>query len=610
MAILYLISVITLWAGIVLCRKSEKKQNLAVWCLCAALLDMCIQVLCGGIIGKLGIIVSCGSIGITNLAVSLGLGLWIAKKGTQAYEIKAMDIISVAVILGITLAFGIVKYGRNLDKLGFISVDAAAHCRFAKKVALEHIFSTNLYFTSLTTGMMMQVQLELTGCRTFDLYKAFIFGEIIYTTLAAGLFWALLRQRCGDGKWQRFVPLLLTPFYWAGYPVYSTLFGFSYLGVATSLFNLELILMDQLCRKKTDRIVPILGLNLVLYGIFVSYSMFVPTAFFGAFIAIAIQMVKDAGGIRNAISLKNVGLMLAVFLVPSVLGMMYSFVNLGSAVPGGDIKNEGGCYNDMYSSFILPLPFVLIGLYCLIKRRDSHFMLPMLAVHVIFMIILLIGLSQHKVSVYYYVKNNNFLWLMVWTLVAEAIWGMMSRTKLAALLPLFFYSVLFMGKYVDPWLDSISGITTRVSVWSYVDLILVNNTYFNHAPEVNDGKLELFRYVDENCDPNEVISANLEIENAWYKTLTGGENTFTYGSYKKFLQEVEDLNIRYIVAGYRVGGMRGIYKDIEPYLNTLEIVKENEEGKVFRIPEGSRPTADAPARPQEPEEEPGKTTGK
>ena len=602
MAILYLISVITLWTGIMLLRKSDEKQNLVIWVFCAAILDMCVQVLCGGIIGKLGLPVSCGSIGIANLAVSIGLGLWIARKGRQEYEIKVLDIISLAVILGITLTFSLVKYGRNLDKLGFISVDASAHCRFAKRVALDHTFSSNLYFTSLTTGMMMQVQLELTGCRAFDLFKAFIFGEIIYTTLAAGLFWALLRQRCGEGKWQRLVPLALTPFYWAGYPVYSTLFGFSYLGVATSLFNLELILTDQFCRKKTYRFVSVIGLNLALYGIFVSYSMFVPTAFFGAFIAIAIQMAKDAGGIRNAIRIKNAGLMLAVFLVPTVLGLMYSFVNLSSATPGGDIANEGGCYNDMYSSFILPLPFVLIGLYCLIKKRDSRFMLPMLAVHLIFMAVLLLGLIKNEVSVYYYVKNNNFLWLMVWTLVAEAIWGMMNRTKLAVLFPLFFYSVLFMGKYVDPWLNNIKGITTRVSVWSYVDLILVNNTYFNHKPEINQGKLELFRFVDENYDPDQVMSANLEIENGWYKTLTGGENTYTYGSYEDFLQEIEELNIRYIVAGYRVGGMRGIYKDIEPYLNTLEVMMENEEGKVFKIPEGSRPTVDAPAKPQEREE--------
>ena len=594
MAILYLISVVALWIGIVLCRKSEQKQNLAVWAICAAMLDLCVQVLCGGIIGKLGIPISCGSIGIANLLSSLGLGLWIAKKGKQEYEIKALDIFSIAVIIGMTLVFSFKKYGVNLDKLGFISVDSSAHCRLAKSVAMEHTFATNLYFTSLTTGMMMQVYHELSGCSPFDLYKAFIFGEVVYTTLAAGLFWALLRQRCGEGKWQRFVPLALTPFYWAGYPVYTTLFGFSYLGVATSLFNMELILMDQMCRKKTYRIVSVLGLNLVLYGVFVSYTMFVPTMFFGAFIAIAIQMVKDEGGkIRKAINLKNVGLMLAVFLVPSVLGMIYSFVNIGSAAPGGDIANEGGCYNDMYSSFILPLPFVIMGLYFLIKKHDGHFMLPMLAVHVIFMVILLIGLAQYKVSVYYYVKNNNFLWLMVWTLVAESIWGMMTRTKWAVLFPLFFYSVLCMGKYVDPWLDGIKNITTRAKVWDYVDLILVNNTYFNHCIDVNQEKVELFRYAYDNYDLSEVLSLNFELENGWYRTLTDSDVMFTYGTYDQFLQQLEDQNIRYIIGGYTSGG----YRTFKPYLNTLEVVMENGEGAIFRIPEGARPTQDAPPLP-------------
>lgn len=608
MAILYLVSIIILWAGIVLCRKSEKKLNLAIWGICSAMLDLCVQVFCGGIIGKLGLPVSCGSIGIANLAVCLVLVLWIVKKGTQAYEIKVLDLISALAVLGITLLFGFSKYGLHLDRIDFISVDASVHCRMAKNVALESAFSTNLFFTSLNTGMLMQVQLELTGCKAFDLYKAFILGEMIYASLSALLFWALLRERCGEGKWQRLVPLILTPFYWAGYPVYTTLFGFSYLGAAVSLFNLELILTDQLCRKKTYRFVSVLGLNLVLFGVFVSYSMFVPTVFFGAFIAIALQMLKEADGkIRKVVSLKNIGLMLAVFLIPSVLGMLYSFADIGAASPGGAISKEGGCYNDMYSSFILPLPFALIGLYCLIRKKEGRFMLPMLAVHLMFMAVLLIGLSQHKVSVYYYVKSNNFLWLMVWVLVAEAVWGMMARTKLAVLLPLFFYCVLGMGKYVDPWLEGIKGITTRVHVWSYVDLILLNNTYFNLSTRTGQDQMELYRYADENFDPAEVMSVHGQLENGWFRTLTGSDNTFSYGDCPELLQELEDNHIKYILVGKNTRYIP-CYKAVEPYLNTLEVIKENDAGKVLRIPEGSISSYKAlPPEESTGETEPGST---
>lgn len=605
MAVLYLISVITLWVGIVLIRKSEKKQNLAVWAICSAMLALGVQVLCGGIIGKLGIPISCTSIGITNLLASAGLGLWITKKGRQAYEIKALDIVSVAALVGMTLIFGLKKYGTSLDLPAFISVDSAAHCHMARTVAIEHRLPTNLYFTSMTTGLLMQAYHEVTGCAWFDVYKVYMFTEIVYTTLSAWLFWALLRERCGEDKWKRFVPLAVTPFYWAGYPVYTTLYGFSYLGAATSLINLGLILLDQMWRKKTDRIITILGLNLVLYGVFVSYTLFAPTAFFGVFITIALAMRRRAGGkIRQAVTLKNAGLMLAVFLIPSVLGMMYSIGDISHAAPGGGIINEGGCYNDLYSNFILPLPFAIMGLYFVIRNRDGRSLTPTIAVHAVFMAIMLAGLMIHRVSVYYYVKNNNVLWMLVWILVTEAVWGMMERTKWAVLFPIFFYGVLFMGKYVDPVLAEANPYTLRVRVWDYVDLILVNNTNFNHVPDVNREKIGLFRYTYEHCDPDEVMDLDFHLESWWYKAITGAENIFCEGPYEGFLQELEDKNIRYIVAGYSCGG----YKTFKPYLNTLEVVMENGEGKVFRIPEGSRPTLDAPPLPQ-PEETTDEETG-
>ncbi len=594
MAILYLISAAALWAGILLCRKSERKQNLAVWCVCAAMLDLCVQALCAGIIAKLGLPVSCASIGIANLAACAGLGIWIAKKGKQEYEIRALDIISVLVLLGLTLFFGIAKYGKALNEPAFISVDASAHCRFAKTVALEHTFPTNRFFSSLTGGLLMEVQQALTGCADFDLYRAFILCEVLYTSLAALLFWALLRERCGEGKWQRFVPLLVTPFYWVGYPLYTTLFGFSYLGAAVSLVNLELILLDQLCRKRTDRIISVLGLNLVLFGVFVSYTLFVPVAFFGAFISIALLMWQEAGGeIRKMVSVKNVCLMLAVFLVPSVLGLLHSFGDIGSASPGGDIAMEGACYNDMYSSFILPLPFMIMGLYFLVRKKEGRFLLPVLGVLLLMMGLMLLGLAKHKVSVYYYVRNNNLLWLAVWVLVTEAVWGMMERTKWAVLMPLFFYSVLFMGKYVDPWLKKVKPITTRVQVWSYVDLILINNTYFNFDSYVSADMLDLYRYAEKNLDLNETKSINTEICNGWYKTLTGGTDTYSSANYTRMLQELENDHPRYILAGYG-----RTYDVCRPYLDTLEVAWENGAGKVLILPEDARPTVDAPPEPQ------------
>ena len=63
------------------------------------------------------------------------------------------------------------------------------------------------------------------------------------------------------------------------------------------------------------------------------------------------------------------------------------------------------------------------------------------------------------------------------------------------------------------------------------------------------------------------------------------------------LQELEDDHPRYILAGYG-----GTYDMCRPYLDTLETVWENGAGKILLLPEGARPTVDAPPPAEEEKE--------
>lgn len=576
MAIVYLLSAAALWAGIMLARKSEEKLNLLIWLPVGAMMVICWQALVGGVLNKLGIGLTLVSMSLVNLAGAAGCLLYTKRKGKQAYEVKVSDIISVAVILGIIMVYSFSRYGWKLDTINFVSVDATAHTRWAMAVALEHKLPMNLYFTCLNTGMMMQAYQALTGVGRFDLYRVFLWCEVFYTALAALLFWGLVRQRSGEGKWQRWVALLLTPFYWAGYPVYSTLFGFSYLGMSVCLFLVILTLLDLHFREKIGVGWFIVGLNLALYGIFVSYTLFVPAAFFGTFAALAWKMHK--GG--KLITKENILMMLKVFLIPTVLGLLYSFSNVEALAPGGGIRNEGGCYNDIYSNFILLIPFMAIGIYFLVSRKEGGYLLPMTIAQVIVMAVLLAGLLTRKVSVYYYTKLNSVFWALSWMLVAEAILGMMRHCKWAILFPFFFYGVVFCGKYGDTWLKRASNLAGRVEVWNFCDLIMINNTYFNSVSlRLTPDLMELYRYSAEHGEPGEVAGVHFETENGWFRALTGQENIYTYVNFQNFLKDLEKKeDIKYICAGYC-----GTYESYEPFLNMQEVVLENSEGKVFRV---------------------------
>ena len=577
MTILYLVSVIILWIEMVVCRKSEQKQNLMIWGILSIAMVLCVQVLCGGIIGKLGIPVSCGSVGIFNLVISLFLALWIVKKGRQTYEIKILDVVSILLILGIIMLFSLSKYGRHLDVIDYISPDASSHAASAMTVALEHRIPTNLYFTSLNTGLMMQAYQALTGAGRFDLYRVFIWCEIVYTALAALLFWALIRQRCGENRWQRFVPLLLAPFYWAGYPLYSTLFGFSYLGIAVCLFEVLLLLLDLYFHDRIRTILFVIGMNLALYGIFVSYTLFVPAAFFGVFAALTLKMSREKS--RKLVSVENILMMLKVFLVPTVLGLLYSFSNVEALAPGtGGIRNEGACYNDIYSNFILLIPFMILGIYFLVSRKEGGYLLPMAAVQAVLMAVMMTGLMTGRVSVYYYTKMNSVCWLLAWALVAESILGMARHCKWAILFPFFFYGVVFMGKYWDTWQEKANPLAGRVEVWNFCDLIMINNTYFNFDTYMTPETMELYRYAADHCAPGEAAGVDLERECGWFRTLTGQENTYTYTGKEEFLEEVEKKGFSYICAGY--GKPYETYKE---FLDLQEVVMENGAGKILKV---------------------------
>lgn len=578
MAILYIVSILCLWTGIVLIPKSKEETNLTVWIICGAILIMCFQALTAGICGITGISITLFPITAGNLLMSFCCGWQIRKRGLQKTRIYVFDIISVIIIFAMIMVFSFKRYGEQLDVINFVSSDSGAHARWAITVAEEHILPLNMYFSSLNTGLIMQVYAELTGTGRFDWYRMFILCEIIYTALSALLFWALLRVRCPEGKWQKYLLIILTPIYWAGYPVYSTLFGFSYLGVSVNLITVMLLLLDFLFRETIDRRLIFIGFNLVLYGVIVCYTLFVPSVFFGCFTALAWQMVKKSG-LKKTWNRENILTMLSVFLLPTVLGLIYSFSNIQLLSPSGvGIMSEGGCYSDIYSNFIILTPFAVIGIYFLIHRKNGGYLLPAFCVHLIMMGIFFAGLLMRRVSDYYYVRNNSILWLFIWLLITEGIWGMMERCKAAVLFPFFFYGLLFMGKYADGWIEKANRYAIQVKTWNYCDLILINNTYFNFSSPMTPELMELYRYADEHFELGEVVGVHAELEKRWFQALTKQERNATYESYEDFLEMLQEEQAHYICAEYSAA-----YITYEEFLDKQEVVFENDAGKIFRI---------------------------
>ena len=582
-SIIYIISFLALWAALVLVKKSDEKKNICIWLIVGGFLVLAAQSFSAGLLGVVKLPVSTLTIGLFNIIYVVLIAFWMRRGGkksdsklaVQRYYVKVVDIVAILAIAFLLYKIAMIRYGKDLY-INFVSVDASVHCKSALTVALEHKLPNNMYFASFNTGVMMEAARGLTGCSAFSLYKIFILCEIVYTAFSAYLFWALLRSVGKDKVLDMIVALVLTVLYWITYPAYSTLFGFSYFGMAVNILTVLALLITEYLQHELDRSVMIVFLNLVLFGIFVCYTLFVPTAFFGTFIAIAIFMIKRDG--KKFINCKNILEMLEVFLIPTILGLLHSFGNVKElSGNGGGIGIDGGCYSDLYSNFVVLIPFASIGIYYMIKNRDGVFSLPMMGVQLIFMLALFVGAMNGKVSAYYYMKNNSVLWMMLLFAAAMGIYGMMEKCKGAFLFAFFFFLLIFMGRWGDNWVRERNPRFLAADAQGYFNIIYFSDSFFNANMWVSLDEVDLYRYVYDNCSDAETISVNNEMENGWFKTLTGNEKTFTYGELKDF-KKLEDDSVGYVCVVYSAP-----YEVVKDYVSEYEVVYSNAEGMVLKV---------------------------
>lgn len=580
MGILYLGSLLALWLSVLLVRKSSRQENLLVWAVISFMLMLCIQAFTCGVIGLLGIGITLLSAGLLNFLTAAGLGWLTVRKGIQLYRLSLMDLIAVGFIVFLTYRFALHHYGVSLDA-NFVSVDAAIHAKHAREVALEHRLPISMYFAALPTGLMMSAWSSLTGMEPGAFYKVFIVCEMVYLALSPLMLWAVIRESCGEGWIRRLVPMLCAPVYWIVYPAYSTIFGFSYFGISICILTLLVFLLKRWfgADHSDSRIWIIIGLNLALFSIFVCYTLFVPVAFFGTLAALGTGMtIRDR---KKVFSKRNLLTCLAVFLVPTVLGMLYSSSHLRAlnAAPGSaGIQTDGGCYADLYSNFIPLVPFALIGVYFVLKKGRWQYILPFTAVQFVLAVIFFIGVWHGKVSAYYYVRNNNLIWLLMWILTAEGILGMADHCRVAALFPLLFWGILYMGLMGDYRVELKNSRMIESGGSSVFDLVYFDKAFYEDGRYIiTDEHHELYAYINSNCAENrKVVCIGPDIPTVWFKACTGRTDTMIYGSQDELKEMLGDAT--YLCAMYG-----DTYEKCKPCIDTLETVFENSKGKILRV---------------------------
>ena len=288
-------------------------------------------------------------------------------------------------------------------------------------------------------------------------------------------------------------------------------------------------------------------MNCFLFSVFTTYTLFVPPVFLGLFIYQIYKLYKNS----NLSLLTFVEIEAKTFIIPCVFGMIYAFGNLKEmqAGSGGAIALEGGKYFDLYSNFILLIPFALSGLVKQVKNKYKDAVLFVFFTSLSFTILLFILSLKGIVSIYYLSKMYNILWMLNWLYVFIEIESLVSKDKafissfgIEFVILMFLTLIRFDNKINQNKTYVISGSDNFVNIYYFNCNFLLNQGFvdvrISSTAEAIKDNIE--------CKEDSVIFAGNEIDSNWFRTYYGKCDINGSGNVISVLEDVGKKDYTYL----------------------------------------------------------------
>lgn len=428
LSLFYITTYAILFLGVFLIKKSEKKINAILSIPVYVLFMMLYTAFFGGIIEIFGIPVNLISLGIGNILFAGGIFAFIIKSKTiQKYEYVWFDL--VAVIIFAVFVFFVAKdqFGLNLF-VNYETTDPSRHMKYAVQL-IENQRLGNMYFATLNNAVFISVGLGFV--KSFWAYKLFIIADILMFFLAGCVMYSAARK-VAKKAFQKLFSIITIIFYLMCYPLNNMIFGFVYLGIGVSICLYLIMLANDYKQDALNKVCNIMGLMLGAYGIVVCYSLFAPFIFIAVASTIAIKFILK----KRLISLEFFITEFAVFLIPTVMGVYFSFFRMfegGVQEVGSSIALEGYIYRDLYSSFIIILPFTIYGIINSVRTKNikcQHILLIILIIVTLGMFVM--GMKG-TVSSYYFYKMYYILSMVCFVVGIEAICDLCEKSVTAVI---------------------------------------------------------------------------------------------------------------------------------------------------------------------------------
>lgn len=586
-SIFFVLCYLVLAGGCYFQKKSDEKFCGMIWLALIFVMIQCYHAFLAAILNVIHIPVNLVTFGIFDLAASVYFWLPVyRKKEIQKYVYGIVDIVFVVLLVLVVVWFAKARFAGWSLSINYKTVDPAPRFREAMDFVNEQSIS-RMFYAQVVNGTLIELLAPFAQLDYY--YRIYVLSDLVQLFASGLMFFGMIRKYI-KGKYLSIAGIAASFVFLLGYPLNSTIYGFTYLGMSLTLAAALLLLTDFFMEEKLDKWFNIILLMLGCHAMFQCYVLFMPVVYLAIIFAIFLKQYRK----KILISADTVVTCLSVFLFPCISGLWYTYMDVfvkDDVAVGSAISAEGAIYRDLYSNFLPFLPLAIYGYVKLIKAKKNKFIswfAPMFSVFTFGMFALVY--HNRSVSTYYFYKDYYMMWLIVCALAFYAVYEMGKDAKAVA--------GLYFGTWAFVLVFFLSGLETRVA--NNNDLLILGgsakgpqlndlacfNYYTIKEPPYSESRMALAHYVYQELlstgkTDGPVPCTYNDDQFYWYEGVTNqrlSDYMFWNVGYEDYLEQLEE-ECDYV--SVMIDGT--MYVENQEYFDSLEKVFENEIGFVAKV---------------------------
>ena len=583
-AVTYVVSTILLFILISLVKKNNQKLEITKTIVVILTLTLGYNTLCAYILNLINIPITLNALSIINAICSIAILAKIIKnREIQKYTVSKTNILVFILFVAITTVIVHINFA-DLTKVRYVSMDAREHYKaareFSENTSLSNKAKENntvgeafMPMGYVNAGILFKVVEPYIG--TVMLYKMFILFEAFVYLLTGIMFYMLVEKYVSKIN-SKIIAILFSVIYVLGYPLNAWISGFHYLVIGILFIETIIYIVSQIGRLELKyELIIMFVLN---FGLILSYSLFCPFVYGAEFVYFIYKYRKE--------KIKLFLFVLVPLILPGIIGVDYLIVPALGKV-GASIALEGWLYKNLWSNFILFVPFAIYALYKNIRSKEFTFENVLLLLLILYMAVLFIGTKTGKCSEYYFYKNYFILWMMIILLNIKGMLKTLEQQNGQYIV--FAYTVIYLIMF------SISVYTGKTYVLQKADdslsktmeIFTFNNTMINakNAEFITKDELTMYYEMEKiiqnnwrKCN-NQILFVTDPTPERWIQSLTGYKNIL-FDDKQYAIENLQQENYQYIVTFEN----KDTYQNMEKYINVenFEVIYKSNIGNIYK----------------------------